>query len=241
MVFRVALCDDYRPYLELVRDKILRYCREHQRNIVLDVFEDSDRLSEYTEEKKLYDAYILDIEMPNGSGLCLAEKIRNVSETAYIIFLTAFESYAVQACGMNVLSYILKERMEEELDQVLDRLFLRLDREKGEIFYTISNQRKYIKFLHRDILYIYKQQKNAVFVLDEMEEEWERISLQEVARKLHNPALYCLDRGVIVNLRHVQKVVDDRILIKGGHELQTSRIHVNELKEALLTYWGNLV
>lgn len=54
-------------------------------NIVLDTFEDSDTFAECVEAKNMYDAYILDIEMPNLSGVNLAEKIREYSECAYII------------------------------------------------------------------------------------------------------------------------------------------------------------
>lgn len=240
-MYKIAICDDNKAYLELVESRIQKYCRENHLKIVLDSFEDSDMLAEYVGEKKLYDAYILDIEMPNLSGVKLAEKIRESSECAYIIFLTAYETYAIKACGINVLNYVLKEQMEEELDSVLVKLFERLGRLKDDKVYVISNQRKYVKIQQKDILYIYKDQKNAVFVLDGMEEERERITLQEVYQKLDHTDLVLLDRGIILNMQHVRKIVDDRVIMKGGHELTTSKIHANELKEHLLTYWGGII
>ena len=240
-MYKLAICDDNKAYLELVESKIQKYCSENQLNIIVDSFEDSDMLAEYVEEKKLYDAYILDIEMPNLSGVKLAEKIRESSECAYIVFLTAYESYAIKACGINVLNYVLKEQMEEELDSVLAKLFERLERMNDDKVYVISNQRKYVKIQQRNIIYIYKNQKNAVFVLDGMEEERERITLQEVYQKLDNSDMVLLDRGIILNMQHVRKIVDDHVIMKGGHDLITSKIHANELKEHLLTYWGGIV
>ena len=240
-MYKIAICDDNKVYLELIEAKIQEYCRENNLNIELDSFEDSDMLAEYVEEKKMYDAYILDIEMPILSGVELAAKIRECSECAYIIFLTAYETYAIKACGINVLNYVLKDQMEEELDAVLAKLFERLERMNDDKVYVISNQRKYIKIQQKDIIYIYKNQKNAVFVLDGMGEEQERITLQEVHQRLDNPDMHLLDRGIILNMRHVRKIVDDCVWMKGGHNLVTSKAHANELKEHLITYWGGIV
>lgn len=237
-MYKIAICDDNIAYLELIKKKIQKYCRENNLNIILDSFDDSDMLAECIEEKKRYDAYILDIEMPNISGVELAEKIRTYSENSYIIFLTAHDIYAVRACGVNVLSYILKERIETELEAVLKRLFERLERQNDEKTYTISNQRKYIKILQKDIIYIYKNQKNVVFVLDGTEEECDRTTLQEVYQRLANPDMYPLDRGLIINLRHVRKIVADRVKMNGGYDLLTSKVHANELKEHIMLYWG---
>ena len=234
---RIAICDDNRAYLELLEKRIRKCCSEHQWNVCLDVFYESDRLAEHIECKRTYDAYILDVEMPNITGVELAEKIRSYSENSYIIFLTAYDNYAVSACGVNVLRYILKEQMEVELDFVLQYLFERLERQKNEKTYVISNQRKYIKIQQKDIIYIYKKQKNVVFVLDGMEEEWDRVTLQEVYQRLDNPDMYVLDRGLIINLRHVRKIIAERVKMCGGHELVTSKVHANELKEHMMLYW----
>ena len=127
-MYKIAICDDNKAYLEVIAEKIQKYCKNNGLNADLEPYSDSDKLAQEIEDKDGYDAYVLDIEMPHISGVELAERIRKCSEQAYIIFLTAHDSYAVRACGVNVISYVLKERLEAELERALKELFERLDK-----------------------------------------------------------------------------------------------------------------
>ena len=71
-MYRIALCDDNKEYLEQLEVKIRQYFKENNISTLLQSFDDSDMLMEQIEEKKMYDAYILDIEMPKYSGIVLA-------------------------------------------------------------------------------------------------------------------------------------------------------------------------
>lgn len=229
-MLKVAICDDNQHCLELVQSRFEKYCEEKNIKVIIECFNDSSLLEEHLEEKNVHDAYILDIEMPNVSGLELSRRIREHSETAYVIFLTAHESYAVKGYGLNVLDYVLKERLDEELNNAFDQLFDRLQRLSDEKIYLINNQRKYIKIQQRDIIYVYKKQKNAVFVLKGHREEWERTTLQEVFKKLDNPDMFFLDRGIIVNVEHIRKIIDDCVETIEGHKIATSKMRIMELK-----------
>lgn len=128
-MLRLALCDDDREYLKLVEGKIKDYCRMRHREIMLECFSDSDLLATAIERERLFDAYILDIEMQDYSGVELAEMIRERSEMACILFLTAHVMYAVEACGMGIFRYLLKERLDQELPAALDSLLSAWNRE----------------------------------------------------------------------------------------------------------------
>lgn len=236
-MYKIALCDDNREYLNIIGSKVMDYCRQYDIPITLHYFYDSDLLAEQIEENKLFDAYLLDIEMPNVSGVRLAEKLKEYSDSPFIIFLTAYEAYAVKACGMDVLGYVLKSQPDIYLKQVLDRLFARLGQMEQDKTYIINNQRKYIKLRQQNILYIYKNQKNAVFVLRGKKEEWDRIPLQNLYQKLDNPEMVMLDRGIILNMRHIQKVIGDRVVMEDGYELITGKKHIADLKKQLSLYW----
>ena len=109
---------------------------------------------------------------------------------------------------------------------------------KDSGMYLISNQRKYVKVTQRDIIYIYKRQKNIVFVLSEGREERERGTLKAVYEKLKGRDMFFLDRGIILNLFHVQKITEGRIYMTEEHRISTAAEHISELKKALHTYWG---
>lgn len=238
---RIAVCDDNEDFLSIFEKKFNQYCKKYSVLAGLDCFSDSDLLAELVEEEKGFDAYILDIDMPVCSGIELARTIRENSSTAVIIFLTAYESFAKDGYGMNVSSYLLKSNLENELDYVLTQMFSHLDKMKNDKIYTISNQRKFIKMFQKDILYVYKKDKNAVFVLEEKKEEWERITLQEAYHKMNNPDMVMIDRGLIINLYHIQGIASDQIIMDNGEKLTTGRNNIKSLKKCLRAYWENLI
>ena len=176
--------------------------------------------------------------MPNYLGMNIAELIDKYSEGSYIIYLTSYDKYAVKAYGVNVASYVLKSQFDNEFEDAINRLFECIRRSKTEKTYTICNERRYIKFLQKDILYIYKDEKNAVFVLSKDVREWERNTLQKVYQKLDNSDMYPLGRYAILNLRNVMRITDKRIKMKGGYEIEASKACINELKERLISYLG---
>ena len=112
---------------------------------------------------------------------------------------------------------------------------------KKEKTYVICNKRKYIKILQSEIIYVYKKQKNAVFVLEHVEDEWERATLQEVYQTLDNCDMYMLDRGIILNISHIRKILPDKVIMDGGVELTSSKLRINDLKEYLVSQIGEWI
>ena len=241
MTYKIVLCDDNQQYLEILSNKLESYGEKKGIDFIIHKFNDSTLLMEWTEEKKLFDAYFLDIEMPCYTGIELAKKIREYSNVALIIFVTAYESFAVEACGLNVIQYLLKNQVLSRIEELMDELVFRLSYIQDNKIYVITNQRRYIKFQQKDIIYIYKHQKNACFVMMDKREEKERISLQDVFNKLNNQEMLWLDRGVILNLNHVWSVSGTSIKMSGGYEITTNETHITELKKALDVYWENLL
>lgn len=73
--------------------------------------------------KKLQpDILFLDIEMPEMSGLEIAESVYVDNLDVEVVFITAFNEYAVEAFRVNALDYLLKPVMEEGVNRSLERI-----------------------------------------------------------------------------------------------------------------------
>jgi two-component system LytT family response regulator len=70
-------------------------------------------------EKLKPDVIFLDIQMPGESGFDLLEKVQI---KAKVIFVTAFDEYAIRAFEVNALDYLLKPVNPERLKKALERL-----------------------------------------------------------------------------------------------------------------------
>ncbi|MCW8926124.1 MAG: response regulator [Xanthomonadales bacterium] len=70
--------------------------------------------------EKKPDLVFLDIQMPGLSGFEVVQQL-DVETMPLILFLTAYDEYAVRAFEVNALDYILKPIDEERLNQVLEK------------------------------------------------------------------------------------------------------------------------
>jgi two-component system LytT family response regulator len=63
---------------------------------------------------------LLDIEMPGDDGFAVADRLQ-AADAPYVIFVTAYDRYAVEAFKKKALDYVLKPVAPERLGEALDR------------------------------------------------------------------------------------------------------------------------
>ncbi|ASA19661.1 response regulator [Paenibacillus donghaensis] len=68
------------------------------------------------------DVIFLDIDMPEINGLQAAELMQEICPSADIVFVTAYNSYAIEAFELSALDYILKPVLRERLLKTVQRL-----------------------------------------------------------------------------------------------------------------------
>lgn len=68
------------------------------------------------------DIVFLDIQIPEMNGMELAERLLEQKPGLYIVFVTAYDNFAIQAFEMNALDYMLKPVSKERLQNTLSRV-----------------------------------------------------------------------------------------------------------------------
>ena len=69
-----------------------------------------------------YSILFLDIEMPGMNGLEVGAKVQEMPNPPQVIFVTAYDEYAVKAFEVNAVDYILKPIDEKRLTQVINKI-----------------------------------------------------------------------------------------------------------------------
>lgn len=89
-----------------------------------------------------YQVLFLDISMPGMSGLELGAAIQELPKRPYIIFVTAYDEYAVSAFDVNAVDYILKPVEPKRLKKAIDKV-IKLTQESAaaaEVVVTATGQ-----------------------------------------------------------------------------------------------------
>ena len=71
--------------------------------------------------KNSVDLLLLDINLPGYNGVEILERLEN---PPYVIFITAYDEYAIRAFELGAIDYVLKPFSEERLNTAIDRFIV---------------------------------------------------------------------------------------------------------------------
>ena len=170
------------------------------------------------------DIVFLDIEMPLMNGL---EAAREIGASAHVVFVTAYDRYAVEAFQRGAVDYVLKpaevERLAETaarlrprlaspapvLDQLIDELARRVAPGAGRLQWLQASLGNNLRLINvDDILYCQSDTKYTRVATREGD-ALVRKTLRELAGELDPRHFWQVHRGTIVNIRAIASVSMD--------------------------------
>ena len=112
---KILIIDDEKPTRELIQHMLESF------NLNAEIFTDGENVETGINsiEKIQPDLVLLDIQMPDGNGFDVLK--RTQYKKFEVIFITAFQEFAIQAIKFSALDYILKPIDMEELQNAVKR------------------------------------------------------------------------------------------------------------------------
>ena len=120
---RVALADDEPLARERLRDLL---ADRADVDLVAEAATGADVLAAVRDARRRgepLDLVLLDVQMPAPDGLAVAEALRDEPDDARpaVVFVTAYDRYAVQAFDLHAVDYVLKPVEDDRFHAALDR------------------------------------------------------------------------------------------------------------------------
>ncbi len=169
------------------------------------------------------DIIFLDIQMPKQSGFDLLEQ---VSVEGRVVFVTAYDNFALRAFDVNALDYMVKPVREERIEKMLEKLskeefskntFQKFNYE-DKIFVTDN---KFMKFVNlKEVILIQSTGNYSKVCLSNGEKFLLYRPLKEWEGRLPSHKFCRIHRTSIVNIDYVEKLekwfnYSFRVYIKG--------------------------
>ncbi|MFP7493028.1 LytTR family transcriptional regulator DNA-binding domain-containing protein [Terribacillus saccharophilus] len=185
------------------------------------------------------DVVFLDIELAEGTGLQLAEKLQELPKRPSFVFATAYDDYALQAFELQAADYLLKPFDEQRINQCIHKLQQMKPaavEPKAPIKKLPVMENERISLLDiQSILYITTQNgKTQIKTLQKLFHLNE--PLASVEKKLIEPSFMRVHRSYIVHLEHVTALEPwfnstYNLVMEDGSKVPVSRTYVREVKE----------
>lgn len=207
-------------------------------------------------EREKPDVAFLDIRMPGLTGLEVAEELvdRMGERLPAIVFVTAYDEFALKAFDLAAVDYLLKPVTEERLARCIDRLrgkprgvevlvsqlkkILQTEKTAGEPLRILrAGIGDTVKMIPIEEVCYFQASDKYTGVVTRDGEALIRIPLKELLPRLPPERFAQIHRGTIVNLREIAAAVRDdagRVSLKLRNRKETlavSRLYADQFRQ----------
>ena len=187
------------------------------------------------------DVMFLDINMPEASGLQLAEALQRLKFPPAVVFVSAYSEHALDAFKVNAVDYLLKpvesERLAQAVQRVVEHVTLHAKVQKLERIPVEKAGKKIL--IGIDTIRFIMARDDYAYLQTDTDRYFSTVSLAQLEKRLDGHGFFRVHRGYLVNLSMVIEVES----VSGGtllltlegcdEQIPVSRRRVSALKKAL--------
>jgi two-component system LytT family response regulator len=223
-MYTALVIDDEADARNVMRKLLELFCPEI--SLLLDAV-DGEQAMKLVRNRK-FDFAFVDIQLNNESGIDVAKKISRYCPN--IIFVTAYDKYAVEAFQTEAIHYLLKPVDPELLQQAIRRSNLKFDApsEFDNRLFLVTQDRMTV-LRHEEIRYM-KGDGNYTTFYDRKEEVLTvSRNLAYYERLIDSPLFFRIHQSYLVNVQFVAGLrARDRkgnfcVILKNGEEIPLAR------------------
>jgi two-component system LytT family response regulator len=235
-VLKALLVDDELSSLQNLQYKILEYCPSVKVVAQSQNPEEAVRMIQQIKP----DVIFLDIEMPRMSGFKMLEQIPEVDFE--VIFITAYNHYAINAIRICAFDYLVKPVSIEELQQTVERLGIstvKKNRERAELLKkNLSGPKSQddnialpandgLEFIQiRQIIRVESSSNYSKVILQNGQQLLVTRQLKDFEELLQEYRFYRVHHSHLINLNYIAKYIrgdGGQITMRNGDVIDVSR------------------
>lgn len=241
---RVLVVDDER----LARKELISLLSQNDNIEILGEAPNVDEAKEKIESLQP-DVVFLDIQMPEKTGFDLLEELDFVP---LVVFITAYDEFALQAFQVNALDYLLKPIEPDRLTETLKKLEKKLEDLKKEEALDVDlpkdklslNDQVFVKdgdkcwFVKLANVRLFESDGNYIKVYFEKNKPMIHKSLNALDERLDEKSFFRASRKHIINLSWVESIEPWFngglvVTLKGGERIEVSRRQAARFKDLM--------
>ncbi len=234
----IAICDDKEcdalAAREVIRNTLNKLNKEAEIEYYLNAKEIQDKL---LKKNELIDLLILDIDMPDISGLDLAEKLRANNLKLLIIFLSNYEEFVFKAIEFQPFRYIRKTKLETEMPIAIQSA-VNIIAANNDLQIALDTDEGSIRIMISEILYYETEKRRVAVILKNGKKLIANKNITKMQKHIQNEKFIMIHRSCVVNVDHVRNIHNYAVILDNNESLIISRPRYKEVKQKILKMWG---
>lgn len=177
------------------------------------------------------DLIFLDIQMPGRTGFDLLETLVHVPQ---VIFVTAFDSYAVKAFEVSAMDYLMKPVREERFKSAMDKTIEKIGVNDAAVF--VKDRSKYRLIKWKDV-HLIESVDNYARLFFRQEHVLLKTSLNKLEENPDCERFFRAGRSILFNLDYISSIKKDEegmfVELKTGNLIRISERQAVKLRSLI--------
>lgn len=241
-MLRIAICDDEKYFRKRMEQIVSEYMNIRNYDYAIKCFESGESFLESGSQSFEYDIVFLDVNMKEMDGIETARAIRKLSPDIYIIFVTAYITYALEGYKVSAIRYLLKEddNLERSMQECFDTIIEKMNYK--EIRCTFEFQNGKMNLLVDKILYVESRLHKVIFfVMDNgVVEYYMYDKLDAIEEMLGGFGFYRIHQSFLVNMKYVKNIERFKLILLNGMELSISKKYYKDIEMRYIKSKGDI-
>jgi DNA-binding LytR/AlgR family response regulator len=236
-MIRAAICDDDPLFMDMIKAKTYDYFMTAGQELDLSCYSSGTPL---LLAEKEYHLYLLDIVLPDFSGLELADLIRTRNPRCTIIFISNMHNAVYDSIRYAPLRFIRKENLDTELPEALEAFFQRYKKSTDNLIVSFKEKDSEILLPVSKILYINSVGHYLeVHSVDGIHKSRGKISEYE---RILSDSWFCrASHGQLLNLRFISYLSGDFVILSNGLQVSLTRTYRSSFISSYMKYQRTVI
>jgi len=230
---RIAIIDDEKEQREKLRKLILSHNCEFE--LFIDEYSDGESLIKSYQNSMRYDLIFTDIQMNILNGIETAREIRIFDKTVPIIIVTNFIDYSLQGYDIRAFKYLLKPLSELNFEEIFNQVLYELNWKENAVYKVYIQDWGIFKLNISDLLYVESMGRKVIFHLFKENVEC-YLKISDEAIKLSSFGFTRIHRSYIVNVRFIERILKETVILKNNAILPIGGIYYKPLLDIFTNF-----
>jgi len=231
MLFRVAICENEKTVLDELSEQISAALSDVLADFSVESFLSAEAMLKQLDARS-FNAFFLDIDMPEIDGIRLGMTLREQVPNSCIVFISSREDRVFDTFAVSPVRFVRKSKLLEEIDEAVSMVCALWEQRKNRKL-VVSSRDQVNTFQIDEIEYIESFGK-AQHVFTKTQTKTIRFTMAELENKLRPYGFLKPHKGYLVNYKFIRSIGTSGIVLQSGIALPVSRRRIVEIKQEFI-------
>lgn len=238
-MLNIAICDDESTDADKINKLVLAWSDSRQEEIRIRQFSSAYLLLDEVSRGSAFDIFLLDILMPDMTGISLGGQLQNHLMEPLLIYLTISEDFYPDAFRLYAFQYLCKPITQGGLSAVLDKALLRCEKRKKDMF-VLKTTEGIIQISVHTIVYVELLAHVCHFHLTDgrvLQSQYLRTSFDSFINPLLQQQRFIKTHtAFVVNLEFSGKLTPTALSLTTGVTVPVTRTFTEQVQRCYMAY-----